>query len=1017
MSLLGGFAAAVDGMPVPETAWRLKKARELVKLLALAPGHRLHREQVMDVLWRDRNPQAAANNLNQAVHVARRALGASVITVRDGVLDLSADVDVDSLELAAAEARHTGTPSAFRAALRLYGGELLPENRYDDWAKERRAELANLGAELAHGAASRLADPARLPPLPADASSFVGRDRELAELKALLDRSRLLTLAGPGGVGKTRLALELGRAVEASYPGGAALVELAALGDPRLIPDAVASALDVRGMPGQGLIDAIAEFLAPRSLLLVLDNCEHLLATTARLADKLLRSAPRLTILATSREPLRVSGEVVSRVPSLDIPDLAEAAEPHRLAGYAAVRLFVDRAGAAAPGFAVDAENAVDVARICLRLDGLPLALELAAGRLAGLGPGAIAERLDDRFRVLRSISHSSPTRQQTLTATLQWSHELLEPDECTLFRRLAAFTGGFELEAVECVCAGGDLDGPGIADVLARLVEKSLVATEEGPSGERRYWLLETVRAYARERLEEAGEPFALANRHARWAIALAEEERGSPRLDREAANLRGGLDTLLTSDPTNALRLCVALWPFWMRRIDLHEAQRRFHDALAAAPDRTDLRARALLRAAAIDFRSGELSRGRQLAEESYFVASGIGDAYAEWRALQFLGEFGLARDEMDVAVSWLERGLELARRQRFGPEEAVGVYSLGVAKWILGDLARAQELVGESAELFGALSGSCEQIISPVNFAEIRTSATGGRPGLRMVFEDTLQPFLEISCDAALGYVLANQAGLVGARGDLARARELLGESASRFEISGDERGRAAVLVRRAYLKLAEGELGAARSALEEALKLRRRQGDRRGLGLVLVGLGLVDTTAGDYGSAHEHLFEAREMFRRAGDRWALASALWRTGDLAFAQDRLDDAEAALQEARVVLEATGRQRWIANTLAGLAEVALLRGEVERARALLGEARDRYAARSDVLGVADVDERLRGLLSTRKVRAKRPPIELSAPLPKEGGHEPHDCPGAGGSNNSGAARGRAGRDRDPGR
>jgi predicted ATPase len=711
--------------------------------------------------------------------------------------------------------------------------------------------------------------------------------------------------------------------------------------------------------------------------LLVLDNCEHLLATTARLTDKLLRSASQLTILATSREPLRVSGEVVYRVPSLDIPDPEEAAEPRELLRYEAVRLFVDRAAAAAPGFAVDAENAGDVARICLRLDGLPLALELAAGRLEALGPGAIAERLDDRFRVLRSASHTSPTRQQTLTATLEWSHELLEPDERTLFRRLAAFAGGFELDAVESVCAGTALDRPSIADVLARLVEKSLVAAEEGTSGERRYRLLETVRVYARERLQEAAETSALADRHARWAIMLAEEERGSARLDREAANLRGGLDTLLAGRTADALRLCVALWPFWMRRIDLHEAQRRLDEALAAAPNRTALRARALLRAAAIDFRSGELSRGRQLAEESYSVASGIGDAHAEWRALQFLGEFGLARDAMNVAMSWLERALELARQERFGPEEAIGVYSLGVANWILGDLDRAEVLVSESAELFGALTGSPEQIISPVNFAEIRTSPTAGRRGLRMVFEDTLQPFLEISCDAALSYVLANQAGLVGARGDLARAHGLLGESASRFERSGDERGMAAVFVRRAYLELAEGELAAARLALEEALKLRRSQRDRRGLGLVLVGLGLVDTTAGDYRSAHEHLSEAREMFRRAGDRWALASALWRTADLAFAQNRLDDAEAALQEARVVLEATGRERWIANTLAGLAEVALLRGEVERARALLGEARDRYAAPGDVLGVADVDERLHGLLSrslsTRKETRRR--------------------------------------------
>jgi predicted ATPase len=716
-------------------------------------------------------------------------------------------------------------------------------------------------------------------------------------------------------------------------------------------------------MPGQTVIEAVVDFLAPRSALLVVDNCEHLLAATAGLADALLRAAPQLTILATSREPLRVPGEVVFRVPSLAIPDPEQTLEPRELLRYEAVRLFVERAAAAAPGFELDEENAVDVARVCLRLDGLPLALELAAGRVEALGPAAIAERLDDRFRVLRTVSHVSPTRQQTLGATLQWSHDLLELDERTLLRRLAVFAGGFELDAVESLCAGDGFDARAVADVLARLVEKSLVATDEGSSRARRYRLLETVRLYARERLDDARETNALAERQARWALALAQTERGSPRLDREAANLRVALDTLLESKPADALRLCVALWPFWMRRIELHEAQRRFDEALAAAPERTALRARGLLRAAAVDFRSGELSHGRQLAEESYSVASEIGDAHAEWRALQFLGEFGLARDRLDVAMSWLERGLERARQESFAPEEAVGVYSLGVAHWILGDLVRAEELVGESAELFGALTDSPERIISPVNFAEIRRGPTGGRPGLRMVFEDTLQPFLEVSCDVALGYVLANWAGLVIARGDLARAHTLLDESAARFEESDNERGRAAVLVRRAYLELAEGALVVARGHLEQAFELRRGQGDRRGLGLVLVGLGLIDTAAGDYESADEHLSKAREMFRRAGDRWALASTLWRTADLAFAQDCLEDAEAALQEARAVLGATGRERWIANTLAGLAEVASLRGDVERARAWLAEARDSYAAAGDALGVAEVEERLREL------------------------------------------------------
>ena len=964
VTLLGGFAADIGGTPVAQSAWRLKKARELVKLLALAPGHRLHREQAMDLLWGDREPAAAANNLNQAVYVARRALDAESIEGRDEVLVLVADVDVDRFAVAAADARRTRTPGAYRAALALYGGELLPENRYDDWAAERRDELADLAEELSQELAALASDGAsRLRPLPTEVSSFVGRERELAELTVLLRSTRLLTLSGTGGAGKTRLALELGRGAIRSYPDGAAFVELADLADAALVPSAFAAALDVRGLSDQDPVDAVVEFLAPRSCLLLVDNCEHLLAATATVADTLLRSAPRLTILATSREPLRVPGEVVFRVPSLDIPDPERPLEPSELLRYEAARLFVERASAAAPGFALDEQNVVDVARICFRLDGLPLALELAAGRSGALGPAAIAERLDARFRVLGSATHASPTRQQTLSATLQWSHDLLEPDERMLLRRLGVFAGGFELDAIEPVCADDGLDRAEIADVLARLVEKSLVAVDEGASRARRYRLLETVRLYVGERLDEAGERSMLAERHARWALGLAEQERGSPRLDRDAANLRAALETMLKSAPDDALRFCVALWPFWMRRIDLDAAQRRFASALAATTQRTALRTRALLRAAAIDFRSGELSRARQLAEESLSVATEISDAYGQWRALQFLGECGLASDAVGVAMPRLDEGLALARREGFAPEEAIGVYSLGVAHWIFGDAARAEECVGESAELFGAIASSSELIISPINIAEVRMSAAGSRPGLRIVFEDTLQPFLEISCGAALGYVLANRAGLVGARGDFALARELLRESAWRFEELGNDRGKAAVLVRCAYLELAEDDHLAARLAMQNALELRRDQSDRRGVGLVLTGLGLIDTTAGEYPSAARHLDEAREIFRRAGDRWGLAATLWRTADLALARGRLDDAETALREARTVLIPTERERWIATTLAGLAEVALLRGERERACTLFADASNRFAATEDALGIAEVETRLREL------------------------------------------------------
>jgi predicted ATPase len=961
---LGGFAAEVDGVQVPASQWRLKKARELVKLLALAPSHRVHREQAMDALWGDRTPDAAANNLHQAVYVARRALDQRAILVGDEMLELAAAVDVEELELAAASARRMRTPAAYRRALSIYSGELLPENRYDDWTADRREELGELAAELTAELAALGEDEAEAPPrVPADPSSFVGRRHELAELKTLIGRTRMLTLAGTGGTGKSRLALELARALDGSWTDGAALVELAGVTRAELIPDAFAAALEVSALPGHDSLDAVVEYLAPRRMLLVLDNCEHVLAGSAPVADALLRAAPQITLLATSREPLRVPGELVFRVPSLHIADPGQAAVPDELLRYEAVQLFVERAGGVAPGFTLSEENALDVARICFRLDGLPLAIELAAGRAGALAPAAIAARLDDRFRVLRSASHTAPTRQRTLSATLQWSHDLLEHDEQVLLRRLAVFHGGFELQAVEGVCADVELEDLAIADVLARLVEKSLVVVEDDDSRERRYRLLETVRMYARERLEEAGESAATEARHAAWALALTELRAGSPRLDRDAANLRAALETLLADDPGAALRMCVALGPYWLRRIDLREGRRHLAAALAASPQHTAVRAQALIVAAALDYRGGTVARGAAHAEDSYAIASEIGDGRGQWRALQLLGEFGIAGDAVEVAIGWLERALALARREGLAAPEAVSVYAHGVARWIIGELTEAEQLLVSSIELFDALADSPERIPSLVNVAEIRTSQLSGRPGMGIVFEDTLQPFTEISCSAAASYALANQAGIASARGERGRARALLAQSAARFEAAGDDRGRAAVLVRAAYVDFADGSLATARSRLQEALRLRREQRDRRGLGLVLAGLGLIDTASGEYASAERNLGEARELFRRAGDRWGLASTLWRTADLAFARGHLDEAESALQEARAVLGATQRERWIANTVAGLAEVAALRGDVEAACALLADARERYAARDDTLGVLDVDERLRAL------------------------------------------------------
>ncbi len=972
MTLLGGFAAEAGGSPVPDSAWRLRKARELVKLLALADGHRLHREQAMDVLWPDRDPGSAANNLNQAVHAARKALGGEAIELQDGLLRLDADLDVEAFELAATDARRDRTAAACERALALYGGELLPENRYDDWAELERGRLAAIHEELEQ-ILDGLGVVAGRRRLPLETSTFVGREHELAELRTLLGRTRLLTLAGTGGAGKTRLALELARDREDAHADGAILVELDSVGEGADVPDAVAEALDLRALPGGALVDAIAADLAPRELLLVLDNCEHVIGSSAALADALLRSAPRLTILATSREPLRVPGEVVFRVPSLAIPDPDAAELPAELLSYEAVRLFVERAGAVAPGFELDESNAAAVARICHRLDGLPLALELAAARTDALAAAALAERLDDRFRLLRAGSRTAPTRQQTLEAALDWSYELLADVERVLLRRLAVFSGGFTLEAAEEVCAGEGLEQAQVADVLARLVEKSLVTTEERQAA-RRYRLLETIRAYASARLVEAEELAALSLRQAEWLAGLVERDDSQLLvLDPERGNLRAALETLLARDPPAALQLCVRVWPFWLRRIELSEARRWLGEALDRAPEPSPIRVQALLGHAAVEYRagSGDKRLGLDHADAALALARELGEHELEWRAIHFCGGIEIAREDDRAAAGHYEAALTVARDHRLAASEAVSVYSLGVAAWVAGEFAAAEERFAESAGLFAGLGSAGRDC----------AGADQRLPGRRAGSGRTR------SAARVRGHAAALRRHLVGGRGRLRptqlgerrpggrrpHARPQAPRRGARAVRAGRQRTRPRRrLGRSANLALAEGDVAEAAELFERVRTLRTRRGDRRGAALALVGLGNAAVAAGDYARAEALLREAADTFRRAGDRWGLASTLWRTAELEQAQDRLDRADELLEQALAVVEETPNARWQAVTWAHSAEVALLRGEDERARDLLERALDAFASSGDTQGVEYVRARIRSLAKRAQTRGK---------------------------------------------
>ncbi|HLQ55980.1 MAG TPA: LuxR C-terminal-related transcriptional regulator [Streptosporangiaceae bacterium] len=457
--------------------------------------------------------------------------------------------------------------------------------------------------------------------LPAEPNSFVGRERDLAELALLLGEVRALTLCGPGGIGKTRLALRLACEIVPGFPDGAWLVELGDTEDPALVPQRVAAVLGIREEPDRPLAETLADVLRPRRMVLILDTCEHVVDACASLVQQLLASCPLLRLIATSREPLRVRGETAWRVPPLELPGQLTDLSGRDMAGHEAIRLFTERAAAVRPGFALSTENTGTVVRLCRTLDGIPLAIELAAARVRALSVEQIAGRLGDRFRLLASGDRTAPPRQQTLRATLDWSYELLTGPEQVLLRRLSVFAG-WDLDMAEQVCAGHEITAPMVLDLLAALIDKSLVTVDAELDGDARYRLLDMIREYAAARLAASGEETVVRVRQRDYLLSMAESivdrafVRGDPpwpervamyrRVHAERANLVAAL--ALTADRGEAelgLRLCCALRSPWVAYGDVTEGARWF-DRFLGMDDQVSqaVRARALMLRAELAF-----------------------------------------------------------------------------------------------------------------------------------------------------------------------------------------------------------------------------------------------------------------------------------------------------------------------------------------------------------------------------------------------------------------------------
>ena len=637
--------------------------------------------------------------------------------------------------------------------------------------------------------------------LPQLVTSFIGRERELADVKKLLATSRLLTLFGMGGLGKTRLSLQAAADVMDDYPDGVWLVELAPLADSRLVAQAVASVLGVREEAGYSAVDVIVQHVKDRKLLLILDNCEHLLGACAELATALLQSGPHLKILASSREHLHIAGETSFPVPSLSFPDPTQAIDLTQLAGYESLRLFVERAAAAQPAFRVTERNAAALCQICQGLDGIPLAIELAAVLVRALSVERIAARLGDRFKLLTRGDQTAMRRQQTLRALMDWSYDLLAQRERALFRRLAVFAGGWMLDAAEAVGASGDVNEADVLDLLLHLVEKSLVQAEA--DGER-YRLLETVRLYAQERLDESAEADQARSRHLAFYLSLAKEstpklltpEQGLwlKRLDLERENLLAAHAWCdrAADGPQLGLEMVNALLNYWFPRGLLELGNRITVEAVErpGAQERNLGRSGALGSAGNLSYWTGRYEAAQTYGEESLAIAREIGTGRVASAALALLGNLSLRRGDLDRAREQLQESLALAR-------EVGDMYRVAWALNALAELHRAAgnpqsaEPLYEQALALQRERGnlhSCAIIL--VNLALVAI-ARGSTDHARRLLLEALAFAQEIGSKRAGQIVFEVSAGLEALRGQWERAARLYGAAEAQLKVMKSQR----------------------------------------------------------------------------------------------------------------------------------------------------------------------------------------------------------------------------------
>jgi predicted ATPase/DNA-binding SARP family transcriptional activator/Tfp pilus assembly protein PilF len=785
--------------------------------------------------------------------------------------------------------------------------------------------------------------------LPVQLSSFLGRTEELILGAKLLAATRLLSLVGPGGIGKTRLAYQLAAEKLDEFDDGVCVAELAALSSPDFVAATLMTALGLRDEPGRSATETIVSHLRDREVLVVLDNCEHLVDAASTLASNLLAGCEKLQVLTTTREPLRVSGESVWTLGPLGLPD-AQEADVAVLAGSDAVRLFYERAADARVGFALNSANAAAVTAICARLEGIPLAIELAAARVRTLTVGQIAERLERSFDLLSKGSRGVESRQTSLQAAISWSHELLNTTEQILFRRLSVFAGGFTLEASEGICACGGLDASDVIEALDGLIDKSLVALGEERAAQGRYRMLETIRAYAADRLRTAGEVQLLADQHAAFYALLARDcaEAGNTassldRLEADHPNLLAAIEHIASSDrPVEHGQLAADLSSFW----DLHGHWQLASQELLRYLGRADRdpaqSGRCADVLASISLRLGNYNEARAHLAETIDIARQLGDRRLESRSVGGLGVISHELGDYSEAKAYLEEALEIARDLGDPLLEIRWVGGLGTIAGNVKDFPAARARYQEAVSMARAFGDRRWEGMWLGNLGTI-SKEQGSYGEARAQLEEALVIAGELGDRRTEGTWVGNLGDLAAALGDYPEARTRYQEALNIFRELGDPYAENEQLGRLGMVAANLGDHPDAQSALEDALAIARAQGYRQLEGEWLRALGDVASDLNRYPEALVRYHEALDVARDTGAQDSAlldgcAQLLTRLDHYEHAAELLAAADSLSDQTRRARVASDQARYDATLAAcrsALGEQTLAAAS-ERGRAL---------------------------------------------------------------------------------